>query len=102
MESVQEAQELAREVVNARLAACVQVLGPVRSTYRWKGDVEVAEEWVCSMKTTSERFAALESFIKSRHAYETAEITASPIVAGSPEYLEWIEDETLGKPGPAS
>lgn len=101
MESVQEAQELAKEVVNARLAACVQVLGPVLSTYRWKGDVEVAEEWVCSMKTTSERFSALESFIKSRHAYETAEIIASPIVAGNPEYLEWIEDEILGKPGPA-
>ncbi len=94
-ESRDEARELARAVVEARLAACVQVM-PIQSTYRWKQQIEVADEWMCVMKTTSARYPALEAFIKRKHAYETPEIVALEISVGSEDYLEWVERETAG------
>jgi periplasmic divalent cation tolerance protein len=93
-ETEAEARDLARSIVEARLAACGQVLGPIRSTYWWGGGVETADEWMCLLKTTAARFDALVAHIKTRHAYETPEITASPITRGSPDYLAWISAET--------
>ena len=84
------ADALAGELVEARLAACVQVLGPIGSHYRWEGRVEQAEEWLLVAKTTAERLDAVVSAIATRHHYDVPEITATPIVGGSPAYLDWI------------
>lgn len=92
-DSQEHAQELAAAVVKARLAACVQVTGPFQSTYWWKDEIEISQEWMCVMKTTATRYPALEEFIKSNHSYETPEIVASVISVGSEEYLEWISTE---------
>jgi periplasmic divalent cation tolerance protein len=97
-ESRTHAQALARTIVKARLAACVQVLGPIESTYWWNDEVETAEEWMCLMKTTARRYPQLEQLIRSQHTYEVPEITASPIALGSDEYLEWIGRETGESP----
>lgn len=97
-ESRTHAQALARTIVKARLAACVQVLGPIESTYWWNDEVETAEEWMCLMKTSAGRYPQLEQLIRAEHTYEVPEITASPIALGSDEYLEWIGRETGGTP----
>ncbi|CAN5886452.1 divalent-cation tolerance protein CutA [soil metagenome] len=94
-ESQEDAQELARAIVEARLAACVQVMA-IQSTYWWKDEIEIGQEWMCLMKTTSARYPALEAFIKQRHSYETPEILAWEISMGSEEYLEWIGNEAAG------
>lgn len=92
-ESETHARALARQIVEARLAACVQVMGPIQSTYWWNNEVEMAQEWLCLMKTTVLSYPALEEFIREHHTYETPEITASEIAMGSDEYLEWIGKE---------
>jgi periplasmic divalent cation tolerance protein len=87
-------ERLARGIVDARLAACVQIVGPIRSLYWWQGSIDDAREWQIVIKTTSERLAALEAYIQENHSYETPEITATEITWGSREYLEWISAET--------
>jgi len=84
------ARRLARELVERRLAACVQVIGPIQSTYRWQGRVEVAREWLCLMKTTRARFRQLTAALEASHNYDTPEIVAEPIAVGSRRYLEWL------------
>jgi periplasmic divalent cation tolerance protein len=93
-DSKDEARMLAEAIVTERLAACVQVLGPIQSTYWWNGSIEKTAEWLIIMKATSETFEALERFIREKHSYDIPEIIATPIAAGSPEYLEWIQKET--------
>ena len=90
----QQANDLARSIVSASLAACVQIQ-PVRSVYRWKGQVCAESECLLTIKTTDCRYADLEQHIKSRHTYETPEIVQLPITRGSAEYLAWI-DESIG------
>jgi periplasmic divalent cation tolerance protein len=94
VEKREDADRIASTVVRKRVAACAQILGPIQSTYWWKGKVEEAGEWLCVMKTRKDLFSALEQEIKSIHPYEVPEIVALPIVAGSQSYLKWIEDET--------
>jgi periplasmic divalent cation tolerance protein len=89
-----EAVELARGAVEARLAACAQVSGPVASTYWWEGAVERAEEWLLSLKLPASGYQALADFLTSSHSYDEPEIVATPIVAGSEGFLSWIEEET--------
>jgi periplasmic divalent cation tolerance protein len=89
-----EAVELARAAVEARLAACAQVSGPVASTYWWEGSVERAEEWVLTLKLPAGGYQPLADFITRRHSYDEPEIVALPIVAGAETYLSWIEEET--------
>lgn len=89
----EEAQRIAAALVERRLAACVQIAGPVRSVYRWQGRVEQADEWLLYAKTTSERYDAAESAIREMHSYECPEVIATPIVAGSSAYLEWLAAE---------
>ena len=84
------ADDLAVALVEARLAACAQVSGPVASVYRWHGAVERAEEWHCQLKTTRACQPALEAELRALHPYEVPEIIAVPL-EGSPSYLEWIE-----------
>jgi periplasmic divalent cation tolerance protein len=92
----EEAERIARELVEARLAACAQVVGPIASTYRWQGKIETAEEWQCWVKTRGELFARIEEAIRRTHPYEVPEILAVPVVAGSAAYLGWLEAETAG------
>jgi periplasmic divalent cation tolerance protein len=89
-----EAVELARAAVEARLAACAQVSGPVASTYWWEDGVERAEEWLLTLKLPATGYQALADFLARRHSYDEPEIVALPIVAGSEPYLRWIEEET--------
>jgi periplasmic divalent cation tolerance protein len=85
---------LARSVVEARLAACVQIVGPIRSLFWWEGKVDDAREWQLLMKTTTERLAELERHIKANHSYDTPEIIETEIIGGSAEYLGWVSGET--------
>ena len=89
-----EAMELARAAVEARLAACAQVAGPVASTYWWEGSIERAEEWVLTLKLPAAGYDALAGFLAQRHSYDEPEIVATPIVAGSETYLSWMAEET--------
>jgi periplasmic divalent cation tolerance protein len=89
-----EAMELARTAVEARLAACAQVAGPITSTYWWEGEVERDEEWLVMLKLPSGRYADLAAFLAERHSYDEPEIIAVPLVAGSAGYLRWIAEET--------
>jgi len=95
VEKREDADRIASTVLNSRLAACAQILGPIHSTYWWKGKVEEAGEWLLMMKTRQDLFAALEKEIRTVHPYEVPEIIALPIVAGSVPYLEWIQAETI-------
>jgi len=96
-ETKEQAQKIARSLVEKRLAACVQISGPIESTYRWKGKIETANEWLCLIKTRDDLFDKVEAAIKKLHSYETPEIIAVPIVKGSREYLNWLNDETENK-----
>ena len=88
------AEALATALIEARLAACVNILTPCRSVYRWNGAVEQANEVPLLIKTSEERYAALEAAIRARHPYELPEIIALPIARGLPAYLAWIGAET--------
>jgi periplasmic divalent cation tolerance protein len=87
-----EADRIARVLVEGGLAACVQIIGPITSTYSWRERIETAEEWQCLIKTRDDLFGPVEKSIKSVHAYETPEIIAIPIRAASREYLGWMTD----------
>ena len=93
--SEEEAQRIAAALVERRLAACVQVLGPIESHYRWRDKAEQAREWLCLAKTEASRYPELEATIGELHSYEEPELVATPIVAGSRGYLDWI-GESLG------
>ncbi len=84
------AQQLARQLVESRLAACVSVLAPCASTYRWRGAVEQATEVPVVIKTTVQRYPELEAVLRDRHPYELPEIVAVPLARGLPAYLEWV------------
>jgi periplasmic divalent cation tolerance protein len=93
----EEAERIARELVEAHLAACVQIVGPIVSTYRWKGKIETCEEWQCWAKTRGELFARVEEAIRRIHPYEMPEILAVPVVFGSTSYLAWLDAETANQ-----
>ena len=88
------AERLADTVIEKHLAACVNILAPCRSVYRWKGAVQHDEEHPMLIKTTSERYAALEQALRADHPYELPEIIAVPIERGLPAYLDWVAAET--------
>ena len=85
---------LANQLVEARLAACVNILSPCTSVYRWEGLMESATEIPLLIKTTATRYPALEAAIRAGHPYELPEIIAVPIAAGLPAYLGWVATET--------
>lgn len=91
------AHALASRLVAARVAACVNILAPCRSVYRWQGKVEDATEVPLLIKTTAARYAALEAEIRAHHPYELPEVIALPITQGLPEYLQWVAAETETK-----
>ena len=91
--SAAEAELLARRLVEVHAAACVNVIAPVKSFYRWKGVIEQAEEWLLVIKTSRGRFDAVRAELESAHSYELPEVLAVPVVAGSPTYLAWLDSE---------
>ncbi|MFJ6215241.1 divalent-cation tolerance protein CutA [Streptomyces sp. NPDC092296] len=93
-DSAERAELLARAAVEARVAACAQIDGPIRSVYRWDGAVRLDEEWRVLYKTTAARYAALEQVVKEHHTYDTPEIIAVDIQRGSAAYLAWIDAES--------
>ena len=88
------AERLADMVIEKKLAACVNILAPCRSVYRWKGAVRHDEEHPMLIKTTEERYGALEQALREGHPYELPEIIAVPIERGLPAYLDWVAAET--------
>jgi periplasmic divalent cation tolerance protein len=88
------ARDLARGLVEAGLAACVNLVPGLTSIYRWKGAIEEGSEWLLLIKTTAERFAEVQDWITQRHPYSLAEIIALPLSAGLPAYLDWIAQST--------
>lgn len=88
-----DARDLAREIIENRLAACVQ-LSPIFSTYRWQGNVETSAEHLLTAKTLIVQADALIEFIRTRHTYDVPEIVLVAIIGGSQSYLDWIERET--------
>lgn len=88
-----DALKIAHQLIEQRLAACVQIVGPVTSVFRWKGVVEQAQEWQCWIKTLASRYADVETVIREHHPYDEPEVIATPITAGSETYLNWLAGE---------
>jgi periplasmic divalent cation tolerance protein len=88
------AEQLADQLISGHQAACINILAPCRSVYRWQGEVRHDEEHPVLIKTTRERYAALEDAIRAGHPYELPEIIAFPVTAGLPAYLKWVSAET--------
>lgn len=86
---------LARALVERRLAACVHVLAPIRSVYRWQNNVEDAVEIPVHIKSVSSRYVALENAIRDMHPYDVPEIVAVPIVDGLRDYLSWLNEQVI-------
>jgi periplasmic divalent cation tolerance protein len=88
---ISEARRIARAAVESKLAACVNVLlTPVESVYRWKGQVEIAREYLLVMKSVTQRLPELQRLVKRRHSYDVPEFVVLPIVEGSHQYLDWL------------
>jgi periplasmic divalent cation tolerance protein len=96
-EKRQDADKIAGILVDRKLAGCAQILGPVTSIYRWKGQVETAEEWQCIIKSRHDLYGDIEKVIKSVHPYEVPEIIVVPLIAGSKDYLEWLDGTLIQK-----
>jgi len=97
-EKKEDAERIARALIDAKLAACVQIMGPIESTYRWKGKIERTAEWFCFIKSTQKMYPELESAIKKEHPYEVPEIIAVPVSGGSADYLEWLKSSVKDRP----
>jgi periplasmic divalent cation tolerance protein len=96
--TAKEAERIARALVEARLAACGNILqSPVRSVYRWKNKIESAREFLLLIKTSRRRFSKLQAAVKRLHSYEVPEIVALPIDTGSPSYLAWLADSVAAR-----
>ena len=92
--SEEEAERIGRDLVERRLAACANILGPIRSIFRWEGRVSDESERLLILKSRGALFEELAARVKALHSYQVPEIVAVPIVAGWPAYLEWVRSET--------
>ncbi|MEW6108021.1 MAG: divalent-cation tolerance protein CutA [Nitrospirota bacterium] len=93
----QEAEKIAKAVIESRLAACVNIIKNVRSIYRWQGRIEDDNEALMIVKTRSDLFEELLNAVKGLHSYSVPEVIAMPIIEGSGDYLKWLEKETAQK-----
>lgn len=91
--SAEEAERIAKTLVEQRLAACVQIVPQVRSIYRWQDEIEQADEWLCLAKTHRALIPQVEAEICRLHSYDCPELIAVPIEAGSAEYLAWLDEQ---------
>ncbi len=91
--SAEEAEKIARGLVNERLASCVNVVPAIRSIYRWQGKIEDSQEVLLIIKSSRERFDALRTLLEKLHSYEVPEVIAMPVVDGARNYLNWMDGE---------
>jgi periplasmic divalent cation tolerance protein len=87
------AEKIAQALIKNRLAACVQIIGSMTSIYRWEDNLEKTEEWLCLIKSKRSLFEKVEEKIKEVHPYKVPEIITLPIISGSEDYLEWLQNE---------
>jgi len=92
IDSEEKAKKISENIVEQDLAACVQVYGPIKSTYKWEGEMTSSEEWMCFIKTKKDVYDVLEDKIRQIHDYENPEIVALPITDGSGKYLDWLDE----------
>lgn len=92
-EKKEDAEKIAATLLEARLAACVQIVGPIRSLYRWEGKIEQAEEFVCVIKSRQDLFDPLAAALREIHPYRVPEILATKVSAGGRDYLAWLGEE---------
>lgn len=93
IDSAEMATTIAKTLLQNRLAACVQIVGPIQSHYWWQGQLEKSQEWLCLVKTRQELYPAVESTIRQLHHYQVPEILAVPVSTGLADYLAWIDQE---------
>jgi periplasmic divalent cation tolerance protein len=93
-DSADEANRLADAIVTERLGACVHVIGPITSVYRWNGAITRDQEWRLAIKTATDRLAELIDYVETHHSYDVPMVVATAIVTGSPDYLAWLTTET--------
>ncbi len=86
-------EQIVERLIAERLAACVQISGPITSTYHWKGKIEQEREYVCTAKTSRKNYSEIEKIILELHPYETPEIIAIPVLAASKSFLDWLKSE---------
>ncbi len=92
--SEEEGLKIANALVDGRLAACVNLISPIRSIYRWEGKIWDEKEWLLIIKTQREKFGEVEKKVKSLHSYSVPEIISLPILEGSSSYLDWVRENT--------
>lgn len=95
-DDIEQARTIARSIVEQRLAACANIIPSMESVYWWDGEMQSASECIVIFKTRRALIDALTDAVKAIHTYETPCIVALPIIAGSPAYLQWVADETIG------
>ena len=91
----EEAVRLGELLVDAKLAACAQVSGPIRSIYVWEGERESSQEWVCCLKSRESLFSELVEAVRKNHSYQCPQIVAVPILNANDDYLQWMEQNTI-------
>ena len=92
--SVEEAEKIAKTLLEERLVACANIIGPVHSLFWWQGKIDEAKEHLILMKTRKDLFGKVSERVKTLHSYQVPEIIATPIIEGSKDYLKWL-DESL-------
>ena len=95
-DKIEEAEKISRALVEKKLSACVQIIGPITSTYWWEGKIETSQEYLLFIKTEEGLYREVEEVIKELHSYQIPEIVALPLVEGSEEYLKWVR-EVVGR-----
>lgn len=94
MPNLKAAEQLAQQLIEARVAACINILAPCVSIYRWQGKIESSQEFPVLIKTTEMRYPEVQRMIRDQHPYELPEIVCVAVEDGLPEYLKWVENET--------
>jgi periplasmic divalent cation tolerance protein len=95
--SEEEARRVARALVEARVAACVNIVAGVHSVYHWEGSIQEGSEWMLIIKSTRALFDSLAAELRRIHSYQVPEVLAIPVVDGDQDYLAWIDREISGK-----
>ena len=93
VEHKKDAETIARELLDKRLAACVQIVGPITSFYWWNDTIDQADEYLCLIKSREDLYPRAEAAIRNMHPYDVPEIIATPIVAGGRDYMQWLDAE---------